>query len=479
VDAAGTAQACSCAFLTQEIFMHIRGSRTRAAAAMLAGVIALGTAGVGAPVAAAQSSPAGPVSSTPASGTPELAPTGSTEQVRQIVQCGNTMYAVGKFTAVKQKDVTHQVNNVISFGATAPFTLTGWAPDVNGTVNSIAFVGGNCADAYLGGKFTSINGTPALNIAEVDTTTGQVVPSFGHSASAQVETLLGYNSHLITGGYFTSINGSKADAYMASLNPVTGKDDGFVHLGISGHYVYPGVQANPTRIYNQQLSHGGTLELVEGDFTSVGGLPRQQIFMLNLSGITATVTGWSSPEFDGSKGNLPNGYPYQCKTNEPFYIQAASWSPDDSTVYIATTGYRPYNVPAGRYPLTGLCDAAAAFPSAQTEVNHEWVNYTGCDSLFSTAADESTAYFGGHERWSQNVDGCDRAGPGAISAPGMEGLSPATGNLAFNPSHARGLGADDMLITDSGLWIASDNEGNVDQCGHKFGFAGICLLPYS
>ena len=459
--------------------MRIFGGRLHAAAAVLAGVAAVGATGLGVPAAAAQPAPAGPVSSAPAPGTPELAPTGSTEQIRQITQCGGVMYAVGKFTAIKQKGVTYPVSNVISFSATPPFTLTGWAPDVNGTVNSIAFIDGNCADAYLGGKFTSINGTPVRDIAEVDTTTGQVVASFGHSAGAQVETLLGYDGHLIAGGTFTSINGSKADAYMASLDPVTGKDDGFIHLGISGHYVYPGVAPNPTRIYNQQLSHGGSLDLVEGDFTSVGGLPRQQIFMLDLSGTTAAVTGWSSPEFDGSEGNLPDGYPYQCKTSEPFYIQAASWSPDDSTVYIATTGYRPYNVPGGQYPDTGLCDAAAAFPSTPTEVTHEWVNYTGCDSLFSAAADQSTAYFSGHERWSQNPGGCDDAGPGAVSAPGIEGLSPAAGNLTFNPGHARGLGADDMLVTDSGLWIASDNLGNVDRCGHEFGFAGICLLPYS
>jgi len=27
------------------------------------------------------------------------------------------------------------------------------------------------------------------------------------------------------------------------------------------------------------------------------------------------------------------------------------------------------------------------------------VNYTGCDSLYSAAADASAAYFGGHERY--------------------------------------------------------------------------------
>jgi hypothetical protein len=413
----------------------------------------------------------GPVSSTPASGTPQLASTGTTEQVRQLVQCGSTMYAVGSFTSIKRSSTTYTRDNAFSFSASSPYTVTSWNPNVNGVVNSIAF-NSTCSDAYLGGKFTSVNGTAVTNIAEVSTSTGAVVTSFGHSASGQVETLLMYNGHLLTGGYFKTINGSSR-AYMASLNPTTGKDDGFINLNISGNYSF--APSNGTRVYNQELSHGGTLDLVMGDFTSVGGLQREQIFMLNLSGSTAQVTGWTSPEWDGSS----SAYPYQCATVEPFYIQAASWSPDDSTVYIGTTGYHPNGFPTGSYPRTGLCDAAAAFPSSQTPVLHKWVNYTGCDSLYSTAADASTAYFGGHERWSMDPNGCDFQGPGAIPAPGMEGLSPTSGALTFNPTRGRGLGADDMLITSAGLWIASDNLSGTSQCGGVSGHAGICLLPYS
>jgi hypothetical protein len=368
----------------------------------------------------------------------------------------------------------------VSFGATAPYNVTTWAPNVNGIVNSIAFNGTNCADAYIGGKFTAVNGTKVGNLAEVSTSgTGALVTTFGHTANGQVETLLGVKGHILAGGYYTTINGS-TNKYMTSLSPTTGKDDGFISLNISGNYSF--APNNPTRVYNQELSHGGTLDLVMGDFTTAGGLPRQQIFMLNLATSPATVTAWTSPEWDGSKGELsksnPTGYPFECATDEPFYIQAAAWSPDDSTVYIGTTGYHPNGFPIGATPRTGLCDAAAAFPATQASVLHAWVNYTGCDSLFSAAADASTAYFGGHERWSQNPNDCDGQGAGAISAPGMEGLSPTTGLLTFNPTRARGLGADDMLITSGGLWIASDNMNNGVQCAGKSGHAGICFLPY-
>jgi hypothetical protein len=410
----------------------------------------------------------GPVSSTPAVGTPQLATTGSTtEQVRQLAQCGGTMYAVGSFTEIKRYSTTYSRNNAFSFSATSPFQVTSWNPNVNGVVNSIAFNSG-CTEAYLGGVFTSVDGTAVKNIAEVSTSTGAVNTAFAHSAGGQVETLLTVGSHVLAGGYFTSINGSSANPYFTSLNTTTGKDDGFLHLSISGNYQFPGVSSNGTRVYNQQLSNGGSLDLVEGDFTSVGGLPRQQIFMLNLAGSTATVTAWTSPEFSQA-----------CATVEPFYLQAAAWAPGDSEIYVATTGYHPYNMPTGATPRTGLCDAAAAFPSTQASVSHLWINYTGCDSLYSTAADASTAYFGGHERWADNPNDCDAQGPGAIAAPGMVGLSPATGAVTFNPTRDRGLGADDMLITGGGLWIASDNFDGTSRCAGVYGYAGICFLPYS
>jgi hypothetical protein len=472
--------------------MRHRRLRFWGRAGAVAATVVISMIGVAAP-SFATSPPAGSVSATPVTNIPHLLPTSSpVEQIRQVVQCGNTMYAVGTFTTIKKGSTTYTRNNAFSFSATSPYTVTSWNPNVNGIVNSIAFNGTNCADAYIGGSFTSVNGTTVKNLAEVDTTAGAVVTAFGHSANGQVSTLLEANGHILVGGYYTSINNSTANPYMTSLSPVTGKDDGFLSLKISGHNTFPGVSNNPTHVYNQALSHGGTLDLVMGDFTTAGGLPRQQIFMLNLATTPATVTGWTSPEWDGSLGELsssnPGGYPYQCFTGESFYIQAAAWSPDDSTIYIGTTGYHPNGFPTGGTTRTGLCDAAASFPAtvnppAQANgqpgyVLHNWVNYTGCDSLYSAAADAGTAYFGGHERWSTNPDDCDAPGPTAISAPGMEGLSPATGALTFNPTRARGLGADDMLLTSAGLWIASDNLDGSQTCGGVSGLAGLCLLPY-
>jgi hypothetical protein len=416
--------------------------------------------------------PSGVVSAIPASNTPHLADTSNpTQQVRQLVQCGGTMYAVGSFNSIKKGSSSYARTDIVSFSASSPYTVTSLAPSVVGStstdedgaaaINSIAFSGGNCADAYIGGNFTKVNGTSVTNIAEISTSTGNVVTGFAHDANHTVDTLAAVGDHLLAGGTFTSINGASIP-YMISLNPSTGTSDGFLNLSIKG-----------SQVYNQQLSHGGTLDLVEGKFSSVGGDARQQMLMLNVGGSKASVTGWTSPTLN-------------IACTEGFWARAAAWSPNDSTVYLATTGYHEPGTSTHGPRLPGSpCDVAMAFPATQASVNPTWINQTGCDSLYAVAADSAGSYFGGHERYSMNPKACDTLGAGGYNAPGMEGLDPASGALFVNSagsagyySRARGLGADDMLLTSAGLWIASDNFDGSDTCGGLSGLAGICFLPY-
>lgn len=442
---------------------------------LIAAAAALGLITLGIPAAQAgtggERPPAGVVSATPATSTPHLLTTTSTtEQIRQLVPCGGTMYAVGTFSTIRRGSTNYARTDIFSFSASAPYAVTSWAPKVvgststgeNGTnaVNSIAFAGGNCSVAYIGGHFTSVNGTSVSNIAAISTSTGNVIRTFGHSANGGVNTLAAVNGHLLAGGRFTSVNGANVP-YMVSLSPSTGKSDGFLNLSISG-----------SMVYNQQLSHRRTLDLVEGAFSSAGGQTRHQMFMLNVGGTKASVTGWYSPDFNVS-----------CVTT--FWARAASWSPDDSTVYVATTGF---HISGGSRHgrQTGPCDVALAYPATHASVTHKWINYTGCDSLYATAADSKGAYFAGHERFSMNQEACDTLGAGGYNAPGMEGLAPANGHLYVNKANtaglyrrARGLGADDMLFTSAGLWIASDNAFGSSTCGGVSGLAGICFLPYA
>ena len=86
-------------------------------------------------------------------------------------------------------------------------------------------------------------------------------------------------------------------------------------------------------------------------------------------------------------------------------------------------------------------------------------------------------FLGGHQRWISNGEGCDRLGPGAVAQPGLGEVSPANGAYQPGPSRGRGLGAADLLRTDAGLWIASDNQANTATCAGRSARMGICFLP--
>jgi hypothetical protein len=416
------------------------------------------------------------VSSLPAA-TPQLATTasdGTVEQIRQLTQCGTTMYAVGKFTAVKNANSTAVIarNNAFAFSAVSPYRVTDWDPNVNGQVDTVA-CGATSGEVLLGGVFTSAGGLAVKNIARVDATLGAGLPfnmkPGGRVAHIEVVKDAAQLTHAIVGGYFPG--------YLKSLNPTTGVEDSYRMPTIAGTYVFPGVKSNPTRIWNMTVSPdpGKTAVLMTGVFTSVGGQHHEQIFRLNLTAGTPTVSAWSPTEL------------YQdCATVEPFYAQDAAWSPDMTKIYTATTGYKPYDKSAS-VARSGPCDAAIAYPvEPQAEFggangSHLWINYTGCDSLFSVAADSTTVFIGGHQRYINNPAACDKLGASPARAqPGLGEIDQASGLAQVGPSRGRGLGADDMIWTPGttgGLWIASDNQANTSTCAGKGGHMGLCFLP--
>ncbi len=75
-----------------------------ATAAAASGLMAISIPAAQAQGAGGEPPPAGVVSATPASGTPHLKSSDNNpiQQIRQLVQCGNTMYAVGTFTGDRQ-----------------------------------------------------------------------------------------------------------------------------------------------------------------------------------------------------------------------------------------------------------------------------------------------------------------------------------------------------------------------------------------
>src|SRR5215831_19389254 len=83
-----------------------------APAARNAGPAASPATGKASPAARVASLASGGVSAEAAVGTPQLNKTGTSQEViRQLVQCGGTMYAVGRFTQINQAGVVYTRNN--------------------------------------------------------------------------------------------------------------------------------------------------------------------------------------------------------------------------------------------------------------------------------------------------------------------------------------------------------------------------------
>src|SRR5690242_17544349 len=126
---------------------HARPTALRARSALIAGVIVVTGVTVTALCIPPVQAQTGKVSANPEAGTPTLVATGTTETIRQLADCGGTMYAVGTFTQISgwngSSTQTFTRNRIFRFSDAAPFTVDAtWDPNVNGTVNTIAFNNG-------------------------------------------------------------------------------------------------------------------------------------------------------------------------------------------------------------------------------------------------------------------------------------------------------------------------------------------------
>ena len=126
--------------------------------------------------------------------------------------------------------------------------------------------------------------------------------------------------------------------------------------------------------------------------------------MLTLGATSGTVNAWYYPPLQ----NL-------CRAASlPDYMRDVDFSPDGSWFAFVSTGFIPQAGGVGR----DLCDATARFETdIAAPVRPTWINYTGGDTLHSVAATDVAVYVQGHQRWLDNPQGSNAAGPARSPAP--------------------------------------------------------------
>jgi PKD repeat protein len=422
--------------------------RSRRVSTVLA-VGALLVASTAAPALGVQTAQDRVVSQAPAAFTPNVL----NGQVNVVVQVGGTMIIGGVFSQVQAAGSTTTLtrNNILAFNATTGALSSTFVPSFDGEVTSL-LVAPDGQSVYAGGFFNTVNGQASKSLARLSVATGQLVAGFTPpSMDGRVKDLRLTGGRLWVAGTFATVSGV-ARPGLVTVNPATGVRDGYFALPIAGQQ-----NGGVTQVLKMDVTPDGSRLVGIGNFTTVGGLPKQQIFLLDLTGPAAALADWQTTFYTST-----------CAPAFNSYMRDVDISPDGSYFVVSTTG--AYRAPPAS------CDTTARFETGATGTGIEptWINYTGGDTTYGVAVTGTAVYVGGHMRWENNPLAGDSAGPGAVSREGIAALDPTNGlPLRWNPGRTKGIGVFDMLATPQGLWVASDT----DRIGNFSYRARIALLP--
>ncbi|MEU7893538.1 hypothetical protein AB0B45_11805 [Nonomuraea sp. NPDC049152] len=338
--------------------------------------------------------------------------------VNAITVVGDTVVVGGAFTEVSDasQSFTVERDNLFAYNLHTGEILPDFAPSFAEPVYALAPGAGDTV--YVGGS-----GLVRLRMAD-----GSAVESFDPRISGgTVSTLAMSGSKLYVGGDFTSPR-----VALARLNATTGAPD-------PGFAIRPGAPRTP-KVKVHALAVSRDRLIVDGSFTTLDGLPRAQLGLIDISHVRAKVADWRT-----------DAYAATCMDVFPSYVRGLDVAPDGSYFVIVTTG--------GPGRGGKLCDSATRFETHATgvRVKPTWVNYTGGDSLYSVAVTGAAVYVGGHQRWMDNPRGRDSAGPGAVPREGIAAIHPRSGKaLSWNPGRERGIGVKAFLAHKDGLLVGSD-----------------------
>lgn len=132
-------------------------------------------------------------------------------RVYALAQEGDTLYVGGVFTSLLPPSGSSAspiaVSNLAAISVSTGAPIAGWAPPVGGTGTNVRALAVRAGEVYIGGSFTTIDGTAVQNLARVDATTGAVDTSFAPVIEKAVLTLLASNTRLYAGGTFSRVDG--------------------------------------------------------------------------------------------------------------------------------------------------------------------------------------------------------------------------------------------------------------------------------
>lgn len=370
--------------------------------------------------------------------------------VLAVATVGDRVYVGGTFTTVVNAGSSTSLvrNYLFAFDRTTGRVLD-FAPAVNGPVDSIA-AAPDGASILIGGRFTSVQGTPQRSLAMI-APDGTRVSSFTARTNGVVNKVLVRGSRLFAAGRFSTANGV-GRSHLAAFDAGSGAIDPNFTVGVSEGRTKSNGTVTTATITEMDATADGSRLVLLGNFRKVAGQPRMQVAMVDLG--SNTLSPWHTTRFpNGSSG----AERFPCHDVFDTMMRDVEFSPDGSYFVIVTTGGAPDR------NAQSLCDTAtrwATAPRGGGGATETWRNCTGGDTLLSVAVTNAAVYVGGHQRWLDNCGGMDDAVAGSFSADGIGAVDAGTGKAirTWNPGRTRGVGAEELVATADGLYVGSDTE---------------------
>lgn len=384
----------------------------------------------------------------PRAGTPDVLD----GRVYSTALVGNVVVLGGTFTQVRESGSSELLDRrgLVAFDRSTGEVLRDFHPDPDGDVNVVIGSPGG-EEVFVGGTFTHIAGHRRPKLARVSLADGGVDTTFRPGVvRGPVKDLRVVKGRLWVAGAFTEIHGVDRRA-LATLDPASGAYRRFADLVIKGTQ-----NGGYTTVLKMDFLANGSRMVAVGNFASVDGLRRGQIFVADLTHRTAQLAPLRI-----------RFYERECSRGNQSYMRSVDFSPNGRFFVVATTGgYRRGDVP---------CDSTARFEtfSRGSNVPFTWLDKTGGDTNSALEVTNQVVYVGGHARWQNNPAGNNRPGRGAVSRPGIAALWSLNGlPFSWNPTRTRGVGVFDLDLSADGLWVASDTDVIADEVRGR-----IALLP--
>ena len=213
---------------------------------------------------------------------------------------------------------------------------------------------------YVGGEFTTVNGIARVAVVKLDATTGTVDPVFAPSIrSGRITDLklvtIGGITHLIVAGNMGKL--------LFSLDPATGKDDGYLKTASLTLFRAPGAGSRST---TSRSIPTGDASRCDRQFPD----RRRKWLGRDSSCLTCRP---AAPPFHLV---LP-GFAKPCTSTVArriAYLQGVDWSPSGDSFDVTATGQIPLNksdvwyqrLGTGNVPDTTVCDGVGRFSLTTT-----------------------------------------------------------------------------------------------------------------